>query len=66
MSLEALYELVEFYTIEQSCATSALCELHKRKDTRVIELCEWLLNEKDTDKWLKECANETLAATKKT
>ena len=56
--LSVLYELIEFYNIEQNCATSAIYELHRRQDSRLKELCEWVLLEEDTDRWLKECAIE--------
>lgn len=56
--LSVLYQLIEQYNIEQSCATSAVYELHRRKDSRLKELCEWILNEKDSDQWLKDCAIE--------
>ena len=51
-----LYELVETYKIEQSCATSAIYELHRRADSRLHELCTWILSQPESDEWLKDCA----------
>jgi hypothetical protein len=56
--LSVLYELVETYEIEQSCATSAIYELHHRKDSRLHELCTWILNQASADEFLKACAKE--------
>src|SRR5262249_1689512 len=53
---ETLLRLVEDYRAEQSCATSALSELSIRKDPLVSQLCRWLLEEKDSDVWLKSSA----------
>jgi hypothetical protein len=56
--LAVLYELVETYEIEQSCATSAIYELHRRKDSRLQELCIWVINQPHADEFLKACARE--------
>ena len=56
--LEVLYELIETYEIEQSCATSAIYELHRRNDSRLNEFCIWVLNQNSADEWLKGCAKE--------
>ncbi len=50
---DVLIELVEDYISEPSCATSALSELSSRKNNSVIRLCEFILNEEQSDKWLK-------------
>ena len=56
--LAVLYELVETYEIEQNCATSAIYELHRRNDSRLHELCLWILSQNGADKFLKRCAQE--------
>ena len=58
--LEILYELIENYDNEPNCATSALFELSEREDEKTLTYCSWVLEEKNTDKWLKEAAKEII------
>lgn len=55
-----LIELVKDYISEPSCATSALSELSSRNESSVAELCKFILNEKESDKWLKYSALSNL------
>jgi hypothetical protein len=56
--VDVLYELIESFQIEQSCATSAIYELHLRKDPKLKELCSWVLSQPEADEFLKDCAKE--------
>ncbi len=55
-----LVELVENFSWEQSCATSAILELGYRQHLRAKELAHWLLAQAEADQWLKAAAQDSL------